>query len=84
MDKKQLKKNKLDLEYHGESQKRNALLILLTTGSLAFIGSFIWLRETTTFILGLVIILVISLISSWYYYKSTKRMEIILEEIEHI
>lgn len=41
MDKSELKKNRLDLEYHGEAQKANAFLILLTTGILAFIGTFI-------------------------------------------
>ena len=41
MNKQYLIKNKLDLEYHTESQKFNSVLILLSTGLIGFIGNFI-------------------------------------------
>ena len=41
----QLKKNKLDLEYHKHSQLLNGTFIFATTGFIAFLGSFIWLKE---------------------------------------
>ena len=83
-DKQQLRKNKLDLEYHGESQKANAYLILITTGVLAFIGTFIWITEDPFFYLGFFITVFISLLGFWFYRRSIKRMKYILREIENI
>ncbi len=84
MDKAQLKKNKLDLEYHGEAQKINAFLILLTTGSLAFLGTFVWLKESQLFFSGIGVILVVLILGWVFYNKSSKRMKEILDEIENI
>ena len=84
MDKEQLKKNRLDLEYHGESQKANAFLILLTTGILAFLGTFIWLNDNNAFYLGIPIALIVSFIGALFYRKSSKRMGEILNEIENV
>lgn len=41
MDKKHIEKNILDLKYHFEGQKINAIFIISTVGILAFIGTFI-------------------------------------------
>lgn len=83
-DKKQAKKNRLDLEYHGESQKRNAMLILLTTGILGFIGIFVWLGKTSLFYYGAFIIILAATLGFLGYRKTTKRMKEILLEIEDI
>ena len=83
-DKKQAKKNRLDLEYHGEAQKRNATLILLTTGTLGFIGTFIWLKEKNFLYLGVLIASVIIFFGVQNYRKITKRMKNILTEIENL
>ncbi|MFH1073422.1 MAG: hypothetical protein V1743_08395 [Nanoarchaeota archaeon] len=84
MDKAQLRKNRLDLEYHGESQKANAYLILLTTGLLTFIGTFIWLTSSVPFYFGISIALIVSFIGVMLYKSTHDRMETILEEIEKI
>lgn len=83
MDKSQLKKNRLDLEYHGESQKANAWLLLLTTGVLSFLGTFIWL-EGRVFYYGCIIALIAFIIGGLFYFKCSQRMKQILEEIESI
>lgn len=82
MDKQQLIKNRLDLEYHGEAQKTNAYLILLTTGILGFLGTFIWLKENKVF--GFVVTILILVIGGFLYKRSNDRMKEILEEIEKI
>lgn len=82
MNKQQLKKNRMDLEFHGEAQKANAFLILLTTGLLGFVGTFIWLSNTDSFYLGLALTLIFSLIGGFFYMKSSRRMNDILKEIE--
>lgn len=84
MDKQQLRKNRLDLEYHGEAQKANAFLILLTTGILAFLGTFVWLNDSTLFGYGLMITAFVAAAGIILYLKSTTRMEEILNEIERI
>ena len=84
IDKTEAKKNSLNLEFHAESQKSNALLILLTTGILTFIGTFIWLRDNTLFGYGIVITLVIFILSAIFYYRTISRMKEILNEVENI
>lgn len=84
MDKIQLKKNKLDLEYHGEAQKMNAFLILLTTGLIGFIASFIWLVNTKMFYTGVFLTFLILFIGLILYKKTSKRMKEILTEIEKL
>ena len=80
----QLKKNRLDLEYHGEAQKINAFLILLTTGVLGFLASFIWLANTRVFYIGAIITFLILLTGFLLYLKTAKRMKTILIEIENL
>ncbi|MBS3174373.1 hypothetical protein J4440_00660 [Candidatus Woesearchaeota archaeon] len=83
MDKQEIKKNKLDLQYQHESQKANTFLILITTGSLGFIGTFIWLKKNY-FITGLIITAFLIFIGNIAYKFSLKRMKEILTEIENI
>jgi len=81
MEKAQLKKNKLDLEFHWESQKVNAFLILLTIGILAFLGTFLWLAENRLFYYGVIITFISSIIGVFFYKKSANKMKEILNEI---
>ena len=84
MDKIELKKNKLDLEYHGESQKANVFLTLLTIGLLTFFGNLIFLKNNPLFNLGLSITFIITIFSLILYNKKSKRMREILIEIENL
>lgn len=83
MDRQELKKNRLDLEFHSESQKANAVLILLTTGVLGFIGNFVFLKGTS-FILGIYVISFISSFGAYFYYRISRRMKTILNKIESL
>ena len=82
MDKTQLRKNRLDLEYHGEAQKANAFLILATTGCLAFFGTFIWLDKTKFFAIGIIITISVLGLAYAFYRKTNQRMKQILIEVE--
>ncbi len=84
MEKRDLRKNRLDLEYQGEAQKANAFLILLTTGMLAFVGTFIWQKTTSALYIGIIITIMFSLMGWKLYQKSMRRMKEILNEIENI
>ena len=82
MNEQELKKNKLDLEYNHELQKANVFLILITTGVLGFIGTFVWIRKYLLFgfvLAGLIMIIGISL-----YLKTVSKMKQILFQIENI
>ncbi len=82
MDKSQLKKNTLDLRYHFESQKINAVLVVCSVGILTFIGTFIWYRERLFF--GIWLSLIVIITSIFLYSKTKRRMNRLLEDIEHI
>ena len=82
MDKKQIKKNVLDLRYQFESQKINAILIICSVGILAFIGTFIWYRERLYFGIGISIMVV--LISIFLYVRTKRKMQNILIDIENL
>ena len=84
MEKAQLRKNRLDLEFHGESQKTNAYLILLTTGVLGFVGTFIWLKDQQLFYIGILVTLFLLATGFLFYRRSTQRMRKILDEIEQL
>lgn len=84
IDKTEAKKNRLDLEFHAESQKSNAFLIFITTGILTFIGTFIWFKDSSSFIYGIVITLLIFIFSAIFYYRTISRMKEILSEIENL
>jgi len=83
MDRQELKKNKLDLEYHHESQKANTFLILLTTGILGFLGSII-LLDKIYFIFGFIAAILVAVLAGTAYRKSSRRMNKILYEIENL
>lgn len=82
MDKKQLQKNVLDLKYQFESQKINAILIICSVGILAFIGTFIWYKERLYF--GIGISLLVILISIFFYVRTKRIMNEILDSIENL
>jgi amino acid permease len=82
MDKKHLRKNVLDLRYHSESQKINAILVICSVGILAFIGTFIWYHERLYY--GMMISILIMLISFFFYKRTKKQMNKILSEIEEL
>lgn len=84
MSRKDLVKNRLDLEYHSESLKASIYLILLTIGFLSFIGSFLFLRDNKLLISGLIITLSIFIFALIIYRKTSKRMREILLEIENL
>ena len=84
MDKQHLLKNRLDLEYHGEAQKTNAFLILLTTGLLGFIGTFMWVKDNNIIYFGFLITITIFIFGLIFFIKSNRRMKEILEEKEKI
>ena len=76
------KKNRLDLEYHSESQQANVFLVLLTTGILAFVGTFLWSLKMIVLYYGAGILAAVSMFGLFFYRKSTKRMKEILKEID--
>ena len=84
MNKKELIKNKYDLEYHGESSKANVYLTLSTLGVSGFIGTFLFLKNNEGFILGLILTFIIFILGIIMYRKKSKRMTEILSEIENI
>ena len=82
MDKKHIEKNIIDLKYHFEGQKINAIFIISTVGILAFIGTFIWYKERLLF--GLSISLMVVLISFRIYFKTKKRMQSLLDDMRNL
>ncbi len=66
LNKRELKKNILDLKCKFEMQKIAAALTLMTVGILGFIGTFIWYQERLFFGIGLSSLI---LIYSYIYYK---------------
>jgi len=84
MKKKEIKKNKLDLEFHKNTQILNAVFIFLTTGILGFVGSFIFLEENNKILLGAGLSVVILVIGYWLYKKINKRLREILDKIENL
>ena len=82
INKKSLKKNKLDLEYHKYTQLLNGTFIFATTGLLGFIASFIW--TPTKLVVGLIISLIILILSYYSYIKVNKKLNLIIQEIENL
>ena len=81
MEKITLLKNRLDLEYHGEAQKANAFLVLLTTGILGFVGTFVWQASDVWFYFGIMTATIFFLVGLYLYIRSVKRMKEILDEV---
>ena len=78
----QLKKNKLDLEYHKYSQLLNGVFIFATTGFIAFLGSFIWLKERL--FIGLIISVFILILSYIFYKKIDDKLKDVCDKITSI
>jgi len=56
MNKRQVRKNILDLEYHRLTQILNSILILTITSALGFLGSYNFLlNDKNKFVAGLII-----------------------------
>lgn len=82
--KKAIKKNKLDLEYHKYIQIFNSFYILLTTGVLGFIGSFIFLDEGNKLFIGFGISALVVIIGIISIKRINKKLELILNEINDL
>lgn len=82
MDRKQIKKNVLDLRYNFESQKINAIILIGSIGILAFLGTFIWYGERLFLGLGIsIFVIAISIVS---YIIIKKRMDKILDDVRNL
>ncbi|RLG16221.1 hypothetical protein DRN69_01395 [Candidatus Pacearchaeota archaeon] len=84
MDKQQIKKNKLDLEYHKLTQIFNSVLTITITGIFGFIGSFIFLEDKNKLAFGLTLSAVILILIYGVCNKIDKKLNQILKEIENI
>ena len=84
MNKLNLKKNRLDLEYRWELQNANIFLSLLTIGLVAFLSSFIFLKDKDFFNFGLITAFIIFISSLIMYKEKSKRLSKILNEIEEL
>ncbi len=80
----QLKKNKLDLDHQKYSQLLNGIFIFATTGLIAFIGSFIWLKDKNALFIGISISSLILIFSYLSYKKIDAELERIKNEIVSI
>ena len=84
MDKREIKKNKLDLEYQKNSLILNGMLIFLTSGVFGFIASLIYLEDKYKLLIGLVLSSVTLIIIYVFIRKVDYRMNDILGEIDRI
>ena len=82
MDKTELKKNRLDLQYSFELQKVNIFLGMVISGVLGFIGTFVWLRNYLW--IGVLFTIIIITIGLGFYKKTIKNMTKILTQIENL
>lgn len=71
MDKKDIKKNILDLEYKKHLQMLNTSLILGTFGLIPLLISFVWYKERIIFGLSLTALLM-ALAYIWYKHTEEK------------
>lgn len=83
MNKKQLEKNKLDLEYHKYTQLLNGIFIFGTTGLLGFIGSFVW-GNKSNLLIGIIISTSIIIVAYFLYKNVNNRLEEISKEIQNL
>jgi len=84
MNEKQIKKNKLDLEYNKYTQILNAVFIFLTTGILGFIGSFIFIENRDKLFLGIGISVFVLIIGYVIYKRTDNKLRSIIREVEKI
>ncbi len=81
MNKKQLSKNRLDIEYKFESQKA---ILCLTVGTVILIGFLATMISQKQYVIAGVLGLIIFLISQFYYGKIKRKLNSILENIEKL
>jgi len=84
MDKGQLRKNKLDLEYNKYIQMLNGIFIFATTGLLGFIGSFIWTDNSKKLLIGTSASALVVIASLLFYKKINYKLENISEQVLHV
>ncbi|MBS3154908.1 hypothetical protein J4404_00225 [Candidatus Woesearchaeota archaeon] len=82
MDKKDIKKNILDLEYKKYLQMLNISLILGTTGLIPFLISFVWYKDRVIF--GLSITAAIMALAYIWYKITEEKLEEISKKIEEL
>ena len=85
MNKKEIEKNKLDLEYQKLIQVLNSILIVIVTGILGFLGSFTFLLEDRSKLtIGLIISTLILIVVYGIIRKINIRLELIIEKIDKL
>lgn len=85
MDKKQIDKNILDLEYHKLTQILNSILILTITSILGFLGSYTFLlNDKNKLILGLIISTLILIIIYGIILKINQKLDLIILKIREL
>ncbi|MBI2507324.1 hypothetical protein HYV89_00030 [Candidatus Woesearchaeota archaeon] len=84
MDKGQLKKNKLDLEYQKYLQMINGVLIFATTGLLGFIGSFVLTDSPKKLLIGTFASFIVIICSVLFYKRINYHLANISNQILHI
>ena len=82
MDKVELRKNKLDLQYSFELQKVNIFLGMITSGVLGFIGTFVWLKSYLW--IGVLFTIIVIIIGFGLYRRTINNMNRILYQIENL
>ena len=81
MEKIQIEKNKLDLEFSRYSQLLKGVFIFATTGLIGFIGSFVWSEDLDKLLIGVFISVIIMVGSFTYYKKINYKLDKISEQI---
>lgn len=85
MDKKQIKKNILDLEYQKLIQILNSVLIITVTGLFGFLGSYTFLLEDKNkFTFGLIISTLVLIIISGVVLKINQKLNSIINQINKL
>ena len=79
VDKIYIEKNKLDLEYHKQTQLLNGVMIFATTGVLSFLGTFVWNRDFL--LVGAIITGAILFACIIWYNKINRNLKDISEQM---
>jgi len=84
MDLKEIKRNRLDLEYKKYLQVLNGLFLILTSGAFGIISSIIYLKDSRKIRLGLSVSAIVLMILFILIRNLDERLNEVLEEIENI
>ena len=79
--KREIKKNRLDLEFRSESQKSNIWLSLGTITSIGFFASMIIQKY---YLLGSIMALAVFVVSMFLFRQTQARMRRVLTKIENL